>query len=223
MIKEGNMKAIVLLSGGVDSTTCLALAKEENEEVIAVTIDYGQTHQRELESALEIANYYQVELIKINLTEVFKNSHSSLNSKSGLEISKGDYKDQEDINTEVEFRNGIFLSIVAGLALQNEADFIYYGAHKDDSGAIYADCSDEFIESMAESIRIGTRDKVKLITPFKSNTKDDIVKVGLELKVPYEMTYSCYKGGEKPCGQCGTCIDRKKAFNANGIYDHKYY
>lgn len=218
------MRAIVLLSGGVDSSTCLALADKENQEVIAVTIDYGQTHQREIESAKEIAKHFKVkDHIIINLRGIFKNSKSSLNAKSGKEITKGDYKYQKDINTEVEFRNGIFLSIMAGLAMQYNTDCIYYGAHKDDSGAIYADCSDEFISSIKDTISIGTRNKVELITPFKNNTKDEIVKLGLSLNVPYEKTYSCYQGTKEPCGKCGTCIDRRKAFEKNGIYNHKYY
>lgn len=212
------MKAIVLLSGGVDSSTCLALAKQSHEEVIAVTIDYGQTHKREIEAAKKVAEYYKVEKhIILDLKNIFKNSHSSLNSESGLEITTGDYKNQKNINTEVEFRNGIFLTIMAGLALQYDADHIYYGAHKDDSGAIYADCSDEFIDSIKETILIGTRKKVELITPFKNNTKNEIVKLGLKLQVPYNLTYSCYKGTWPPCGECGTCIDRKKAFKKNGI------
>jgi 7-cyano-7-deazaguanine synthase len=216
------MKAIVLLSGGVDSSTCLALAKQSHEKVIAVTIDYGQTHKREIEAAKKVAEYYEVEKhIILDLKNIFKNSHSSLNRESGLEITTGDYKNQKNINTEVEFRNGIFLTIMAGLGLQYDADYIYYGAHKDDSGAIYADCSDEFIDSIKETILIGTRKKVELITPFKNNTKDEIVKLGLKLQVPYNLTYSCYKGTWPPCGECGTCIDRKKAFKKNGI-EEKY-
>lgn len=215
-------KAIILLSGGVDSTTCLALAKEEYDEIIAVSIDYGQTHKRELEAAEKICQYYKTPHKVIDLKDIFKSSKSSLNANSGITITEGDYKDQtlsKQINTEVEFRNGIFISIMASLALQFKAEAIFYGAHKDDSGAIYADCSDEFIDKITELVSIGTKNKVSLITPFKNYTKADIVKKGLELNVPYKLTYSCYKGGEKPCGKCGTCIDRKKAFKANGIYD----
>lgn len=215
-------KAIVLLSGGVDSTTCLAIAKKKYKKIIAVSIDYGQTHKRELKAAEDICKYYNIEHRVIDLKNIFIGSNSSLNSANHIEITEGDYKDQtlaKQINTEVEFRNGIFISIMASLALQFKAQAIYYGAHKDDSGAIYADCSDEFIDTITTLVKIGTKNKVTLETPFKNYTKADIVKEGIKLKVPYKLTYSCYKGGEKPCGKCGTCIDRKKAFNKNGIYD----
>ena len=112
---------------------------------------------------------------------------------------------------------------MASLALQFDANKIYYGAHLDDSGAIYADTSEEFIDSITKTIDIGTRSEVEVFTPFRNKRKEDIVRTGLELNLPYELTYSCYVGGDKPCGECGTCIDRKKAFLANGITDEKYF
>lgn len=218
------MKSLVLLSGGVDSSTCLAMALDNGEEVIAISIDYGQSHsKRELQAAKDIANYYEVSHRIIDLSNIFSASKSSLNSHNNIEISKGDYASQEDINTEVEFRNGVFLTVMASIALQFDASKIYYGAHLDDSGAIYADTSEEFVDAMTKAIDIGTRSKVELVTPFRDSKKEDIVKIGLKLNLPYELTYSCYEGGKEPCGECGTCIDRKKAFIANGITDEKYF
>jgi protein ExsB len=218
------MKSLVLLSGGVDSSTCLAMALDNKEEVIAISIEYGQSHgKRELQAAKDIANYYKVDHRIIDLSNIFNASKSSLNKNNNLEVSKGEYAEQENINTEVEFRNGVFLSVMASLALQFDANKIYYGAHLDDSGAIYADTSEEFIDSITKTIDIGTRSEVEVVTPFRNKRKEDIVRTGLELNLPYELTYSCYVGGDKPCGECGTCIDRKKAFLANGITDEKYF
>ncbi|MDY6065943.1 MAG: 7-cyano-7-deazaguanine synthase QueC [Finegoldia sp.] len=208
---------LVLFSGGVDSTTCLALAKQKDEDVIAVSFDYGQRHREaEITAAQKIADYYGVRQRIINLKDIFKDGNSSLTDPDKT-VSKGAYSDQEDANTEVEFRNGVFIAILTSLAMQYGADEIYFGAHRDDSGIIYPDCSPEFISAMNEAIAIGTRGKVKLVAPFKDNTKTEIVAKGLELGVPYEMTYSCYEGTVPPCGKCGTCIDRKKAFRANGL------
>lgn len=202
------MKSIVLLSGGIDSTTCLAQALDNNEEVIAISIYYGQSHsKRELQAATDVANHYNIEHRLIDLQNIFNHSKSSLNAANDLEITKGDYADQDDINTEVEFRNGVFLTVMASLALQYGASKIYYGAHLDDSGAIYADTSDEFVDAITKVIDIGTRGEVEVVTPFRNKKKEDIVRAGLKLDVPYELTYSCYVGAEEPCGECGTCID----------------
>lgn len=101
--------------------------------------------------------------------------------------------------------------------MQYNADEIYYGAHKDDSGPIYPDCSIEFLESIDKTINIGSSNKVKVNAPFINFTKKEIVKLGKKLHVPYKMTYSCYNGTTPPCGKCGTCIDRKKAFMENEL------
>ena len=211
---------LVLFSGGVDSTTCLAISKAKDKDVISVSFDYGQRHRKpEIEAAKKIAKYYNVEQKIIDLKDIFKSGNSSLTNLE-KEISHGDYKNQieEDIsNTEVEFRNGVFISIMASLAMQYNADEIYFGAHQDDSGTIYPDCSPEFVESIKKAIEIGTSGKVTLKAPFLNSTKTEIVSEGLKLGVPYEMTYSCYEGTVPPCGVCGTCIDRKKAFLNNGL------
>lgn len=208
---------LVLFSGGVDSTTCLALAKKKDKDVLAISFDYGQRHKKaEIDAAKKIAEYYEVDQRIIDLKDIFKAGHSSLTDLK-KDVSKGDYSDQEDANTEVEFRNGVFIAILTSLAIQYGADEIYFGAHQDDSGTIYPDCSPEFIEAMNDAIVIGSRGKVKLVAPFKDKTKTEIVAKGLELGVDYRMTYSCYEGTIPPCGKCGTCIDRKKAFRANGL------
>lgn len=221
------MKALVLLSGGVDSTTCLALAKEEfGENVIALSMFYGQKHSKELASAKAIADFYHVELITMDLAKIFAHSSCSLLQGSAEEIPQESYDKQlkerngEAVTTYVPFRNGLFLSTAASIALEYECDVIYYGPHADDAaGNAYPDCSIEFNEAMKQAIYLGSGKKLRLEAPFVDKTKKEIVAEGLRLGVPYELTWSCYCGTDKPCRKCGTCIDREQAFLANGVVD----
>ena len=124
------------------------------------------------------------------------------------------------VSTYVPFRNGLFLSSAASIALSRECSVIYYGAHSDDAaGNAYPDCSEAFNNAMNTAIYEGSGKQLEIKAPFVGMTKAGVVKLGMELKVPYELTWSCYEGGEKPCGKCGTCIDRAKAFEQNGIAD----
>ena len=221
-------KAMVLCSGGVDSTTCLALAVEKygRENVSALSIYYGQKHVREIEAAKKVLEYYGVEGTSLDLTLVFAYSDCSLLSHSTEEVPEESYAEQlkeskgEPVSTYVPFRNGLFLSAAASIALEYECNEIYYGPHADDAaGNAYPDCSVEFNESMNLAVYLGSGRKVRLVAPFVDKTKKDIVAEGLRLGVPYELTWSCYDGGEKPCHKCGTCIDREAAFAANGVVD----
>lgn len=220
------MKALVLFSGGVDSTTCLAMAVDKygKDNVTALSISYGQKHVKEIEASDKIAEYYGVEHIYLDLTNIFEYSDCSLLIRSDKEIPKDTYGNQLKesdglpVSTYVPFRNGLFLSAAASIALSRGCSIVYYGAHADDStGNVYPDCSDAFNRAMAEAVYTGTGEQLKIWAPFINMAKDDVVATGLKLKVPYELTWSCYEGGEKPCGVCGTCIDRRKAFAANGI------
>ena len=198
------MKALVLSSGGVDSTTALgmAIAKYGKENVIALSISYGQKHDKEIQAASAVAKYYGVEQLFLDLSLIFSYSNSSLLKQSTEEIPEESYAEQiketggnKPVSTYVPFRNGLFLSSAASIALSKDCGVIYYGAHADDAaGCAYPDCSPVFNNAMNEAI-------------------------GLELGVPYELTWSCYEGGEEPCGKCGTCIDRAAAFAANGVKD----
>ena len=220
------MRALVLFSGGLDSTTSLALAIKAygKENVVALSISYGQKHIKEIEASNKIAAYYGVEHIYLDLSKIFEYSNCSLLSHSNEEIPKGDYKDQLEqkkvLTTYVPYRNGLFLSSAAAIAISRDCDVIYYGAHKDDSNNdAYPDCSPEFTNAINEAIYLGSGKNVKVIGPFVDMHKKDIIKVGTELNVPYELTWSCYEGHEKACGKCGTCIDRKKAFLDLGLKD----
>ncbi|MGN0620769.1 MAG: 7-cyano-7-deazaguanine synthase QueC [Porcipelethomonas sp.] len=222
------MKAMVLFSGGIDSTTCLGMAvnKYGNENVIALSISYGQKHSKETEAAKKIAKHYNVEQIFLDLSLIFRYSDCSLLCGSDKEIPHESYAQQlketdgAPVSTYVPFRNGLFLSSAASIALSKECSVIYYGAHADDSaGNAYPDCSQVFNDAMNTAIYEGSGRQLKIEAPFVGITKADVVKIGLELKVPYELTWSCYEGGETPCGTCGTCIDRQNAFRLNGISD----
>ena len=238
------MKALVLASGGVDSSTALAMAVEKygKTNVYALSISYGQKHDKEIEAANKIAEYYGVEQRFLDLSLIFKDSASSLLKDSGIDIPKGSYAAQQVdftkyneadstnrnttdsennlISTYVPFRNGLFLAGAASIAQSLGCGVILYGAHADDAaGAAYPDCTPEFNEAMNKSIYEGTGHEVHIEAPFVNKTKAEIVKIGLGLKVPYEYTWSCYEGGDKPCGVCATCIDRAKAFADNGVKD----
>ena len=224
-------KAIVLSSGGVDSTTCLSIAIDELgiENVSTVSVFYGQKHSKELECAKKIAEYYGVKHYELDLSSIFKYSNCPLLSQSTEEIVHESYaeqiaKDEEGIvRTYVPFRNGLMLSAVASLAVSiypNDIVYIYLGAHADDSaGRAYADCSEEFTNAIGQAINIGTYEKVNLRTPLVNLSKAEVVREGLELGTPYELTWSCYEGQGNPCGKCATCIDREIAFKLNGIED----
>ena len=221
-------KALVLCSGGVDSTTLLAMAckKYGAQNVFALSISYGQKHDKEIEAAKAVAAYYGVEQRFLDLSAIFADSNCSLLQHSTQEIPQESYAEQLDqtdgspVSTYVPFRNGLFLSSAASIALSLECEVIYYGAHHDDwAGNAYPDCSVEFVEAMNHSIVEGTGGILHLEAPFVTWSKKDIVAKGLELGVPYRLTWSCYEGGDKPCGVCGTCIDRAAAFEANGTID----
>lgn len=222
------MKALVLFSGGVDSTTCLGIAvkKYGAEEVLALSVFYGQKHSKELEAAEKIAAHYGVQLKKLDLALIFADSDCSLLAGSDKEIPMESYSEQlretggAPVSTYVPFRNGLFLSSAASIALSHGCEVIYYGAHSDDAaGNAYPDCSSDFNDAINRAIYIGSGCQLRVEAPFIGLTKAQVVKKGLELNVPYELTWSCYEGDCSPCGKCGTCIDRAAAFAANGVAD----
>lgn len=223
------MKILVLSSGGVDSTTCLAMAVAEvgPENVLALSVYYGQKHDKEIQAAKKVAEYYGVRRMELDLSVIFAGSNCSLLKQSTQDIPLESYAQQiaethgeKPVSTYVPFRNGLFLSSAASIALSHGCSKIMYGAHADDAaGAAYPDCSLDFVNAMNQAIYLGSGNQLTIEAPFVSLTKADVVKKGLELGVPYELTWSCYEGGEKPCGKCGTCIDRQRAFEKNGTID----
>ena len=226
------MKALVLFSGGLDSSVCLGLAvkKYGAGEVLALSIYYGQKHKKEMEASEKVAAFYGVKRITLDLGEIFKDSSCTLLEGAAEEIPHEDYAEQlqktdgAPVSTYVPYRNGLFLSSAAAVALSNGCEVIYYGAHADDAaGSAYPDTSAAFNKAISDAIYIGSGNALTVYAPFIDKTKAEVVAAGKEIGVPFELTWSCYEGNEKACGVCGTCRDRIKAFRENGLTDPVEY
>lgn len=212
--------SVIILSGGMDSVTLLHYEKERI--ALAVSFDYGSRHNsREIECAAWQCELLGIEHLIIPLGFMEKYFKSSL-LKGGAEIPKGDYEEGNMKSTVVPFRNGIMLSIACGLAESRGLRHVMMANHGGDH-AIYPDCRPEFTEAMSKAMEAGTYEGVSLIDPFTFRSKGDIARIGKELGVDYSHTYSCYCGGEKHCGECGTCRERKEAFRAAGVEDPTLY
>jgi 7-cyano-7-deazaguanine synthase len=216
-------KAVVLLSGGLDSAVALALAKSYGFEVHALSFDYGQRHQRELESARKVAASNKVASHQIVAMSLAGWGGSSL-TDSSLQLENGDV-DREDIPaTYVPARNMIFLSMAASMAEAIGAYDIFIGISEVDYSG-YVDCRQGFIDAMENAINMGTvcaveeGNPIRVHTPFIDITKAEEIEIGKELNVDFALTWSCYKGDIKPCGECDSCLLRAKAFNEAGIPD----
>lgn len=212
-------KAVVVLSGGMDSVTALYVAKAENEEVYAISFDYGQKHKKELLYAKEVCKRLNIEHKIVDLTNI-----TALISNSALtgtiEVPEGHYEQENMKLTVVPNRNMIMASIAIGYAVNIKAERVYLGVHAGDH-VIYPDCRPQFIKALDLCGYLANEGfgKIEIKAPFIYMTKAEIVKLGNTLEVPYELTWSCYKGGEKHCGRCGTCIERIEAFKLAEIGD----
>lgn len=212
--------SLIALSGGVDSTTLLYEYREEI--ACAVGFDYGSKHNaRELAAAKAICRELEIPYLIIPLAFIEEYFRSDL-LLSGGEMQLGDYSEENMSSTVVPFRNGIMLSVLAGLAESRDLQQVLIANHFGDH-AIYPDCRESFVKPMGEAITAGTSNGVKLVAPYTTLTKAEIVARGTRLGVPYGKTYSCYQGGERHCGRCGTCRERHDAFVANGLEDPTLY
>ena len=212
--------SLIALSGGVDSTTLLYEYREEI--ACAVGFDYGSKHNaRELAAAKAICRELEIPYLIIPLAFIGEYFRSDL-LLSGGEMQLGDYSEENMSSTVVPFRNGIMLSVLAGLAESRDLQQVLIANHFGDH-AIYPDCRESFVKPMGEAITAGTSNGVKLVAPYTGLTKAEIVARGTRLGVPYGKTYSCYQGGERHCGRCGTCRERHDAFVANGLEDPTLY
>ncbi len=213
-------KSLIILSGGMDSVTLLYDKKDEI--AVAVTFDYGSNHNKREE---EFAKYHceklGIEHIIIPLTFIHDYFKSSL-LEGASAIPDGHYEDDTMKSTVVPFRNGIMLSVACGLAESRELEKVLIANHFGDH-AIYPDCRKGFIDAISEAMRNGTYKGITIDAPYTTITKTDIAKIGKSLGIDYSKTYSCYKGGEKHCGKCGTCVERKEALRDAGIEDPTEY
>lgn len=215
-------KAIISLSGGLDSTTLLSVLLSQNKEVKAIFFNYGSKHNPfELIQAHRIAEYYNIKLTEIDLRAAMQSFQSNLMEKGG-DIPEGHYASESMKLTVVPARNIIFTSFLAGMAWSTEAQEVYLGIHAGDH-AIYPDCRPSFYWAMKEAVDAGTDGKVSLHAPFLHLTKAEIVAQGLALNVPYAITRTCYKNQVLACGKCGSCVERLEAFALNNCKDPAEY
>ena len=212
--------SIIILSGGMDSTTLLYYKKDGI--ALAVSFDYGSNHNaREIECAKWHCRNLGIEHLVIPLKFMKEFFNSSLLS-GGSAIPKGDYDTENMKSTVVPFRNGIMLAVACGLAESRGLKHVMMANHGGDH-AIYPDCRPEFTRAINEAMKTGTYIGVTLTDPFTHLTKSDIAKLGEKLGVDFSHTYSCYCGKEKHCGTCGTCRERKEAFRTAGVADLTEY
>ena len=212
--------SVLIYSGGVDSTTMLYEFRDRI--AVALSFHYGSNHN---DKELAFARYHCEQLgipqRVISLDFIGKMFRSSLLEGADA-IPEGNYDDENMRSTVVPFRNGIMLSVAAGLAESENLRYVMMANHAGDH-AIYPDCRPEFVDALSEAIRLGTYEGIEVLAPYTRLTKADIARKGKSLGIDYSKTWSCYKGGEHHCGRCGTCQERIEAFREAGIIDNTIY
>lgn len=216
------MKLVLIYSGGLDSTVLLYHLRAEGHTVYTLSVNYGQRHRCELSHAEEICRQINVTHKVADLSSIQPLLAGSSLTSPEIEVAEGHYTEDSMKSTVVPNRNMILLAMATGYALSIGAERVAYAAHSGDH-AIYPDCRNEFADAMAEAIRLCDWKTAELIRPFVDWTKADIVRRGAELDVPFEKTWSCYKGKSVHCGRCGTCIERREAFDLANLEDLTHY
>lgn len=229
------IKTVLCYSGGLDSTVLLYYLLKRGDEVRCLSVNYGQRHSRELVAAKCIADQLGVEHRAADLSNISILLAGSSQTSKDVAVPDGHYAEESMKKTVVPNRNMILLSLATAWAVSTKSNFVAYAAHTGDH-TIYPDCRPEFVKAMIESIRQCDWHAVELISPFlgididnmnpnffKPMSKTEIVKLGSEIGVPFENTWSCYKGGKVHCGTCGTCTERKEAFKLAGVFDPTCY
>jgi 7-cyano-7-deazaguanine synthase len=218
------MKAVALVSGGLDSVTLAHLLLSKGYELRLLSCDYGQRHRRELGYASACAQRLGVQHDVVDLTSVGRLLSGSALTDN-LDVPDGHYAHESMRVTVVPNRNAILLAVAYGAAVAETAELVAYAAHAGDH-FIYPDCRPAFAEAFDRMERLANEGfgEVRLYTPFIHMTKAQIVMVGARLEdVPFEQTWSCYRGGAVHCGRCGTCVERREAFCAAGVPDKTDY
>ncbi|MFA5236616.1 MAG: 7-cyano-7-deazaguanine synthase QueC [Methanoregula sp.] len=211
------MKAVLILSGGMDSTTLLYDLIHDGYEVSAVTFDYHQKHNKEIPCAEKTCTKLAIPHKIIDISVLNALAPSSL-TRAQWDVPEGNYAEETMKQTVVPNRNMVFLSLAASYAIGIGAPHLFYAAHAGDH-AIYPDCRPVFVSAMTTALHLCDWNDVVLHVPYLDISKGDIVKKGLALGVDYANTWSCYKGGERPCGKCGACTERREAFEQAGAED----
>ena len=212
--------SVIIVSGGMDSITLLY--EYADRIALAVSFDYGSNHNaREIPFARLHCERLGIEHLVIPLSFMQQYFHSSLLDGADA-IPEGHYEDANMRSTVVPFRNGIMLSVAVGMAESRGLHHVMMANHGGDH-AIYPDCRAEFVSAFDEAARAGTYIGVSLLAPYTHLTKADIARRGQQLGIDYAETWSCYKGGDKHCGRCGTCVERREALAEAGVDDHTEY
>jgi len=210
-------KVVVVFSGGMDSYTVLHKAFREGFEVLPLTFNYGQKHNKEIEYAKHACIALGVIPKIVDITAINQLlTGSSLTSD--IEMPEGHYADDNMKSTVVPNRNMILLSLAVGYAVSSDANKVFYGAHAGDH-EIYPDCRPEFVENMNSVCAIANYEPVEIVTPYLALNKTDILREGLAMGLDYGRTWTCYNGREKACGKCGSCVERLEAFSENQMSD----
>lgn len=217
------MKIVVIFSGGLDSTVLLNHVLRQGHEAIALSINYGQRHRRELDASILVVNYLndiggghvQHHILDLSVLRTILGGSSQT---SDLPVPHGHYAEESMKQTVVPNRNMIMLSVAAGLAISSKAQRVAYGAHAGDH-AIYPDCRPEFAEAVGGALALCDWEPPKLWSPFVKMNKWDIVSLGSMEAAPMHLSYSCYEGGVQHCGKCGTCRERHESFGRAGVWD----
>jgi len=212
-------KCICVVSGGLDSTTLLYWAISKGYTPYVLSFNYGQKHSKELECAKTICQKLNLEHKIIDISGLGQLASNSALTSKDIAVPEGHYTAANQSITVVPNRNATFLSFAVAYAGTIGAKVVFYGAHNSDR-AIYADCRKEFVDAYQEMARKSLDDSEFQVTaPFINMTKSEIVELGLKLRVPYGDTWSCYVGGDRACGKCGTCVERIEAFKLNDAID----
>lgn len=219
--KRENMKdSILILSGGLDSTTLLYDYKDRI--ALAISFDYGSNHNaKEIPFARMHCERLGIKHLVIPLEFIGQYFRSSLLSGDDA-IPEGHYADENMKSTVVPFRNGIMLAVAIGMAESNNLQYVMMANHGGDH-TIYPDCRPEFVDAFDQAAHAGTYNGVRLLSPYCNMTKGQIAARGKQLGIDYAETWSCYRGGDRHCGKCGTCVERKEALAAAGIEDPTEY
>lgn len=216
------MKAIVLLSGGLDSTVLASYLLAEGNQVECLSFDYGQKHRAELSAASGIAAALGVKHTIAELAALKPLLGGSSQTDDGIAVPEGHYADDSMRVTVVPNRNMIMLSVAAGFAISQGFDAVAISNHAGDH-AVYPDCRSIFVEKMRTALRLCHYTPIELVAPFTEKSKAEIVTVGSRLGAPVHLSRSCYKAGIRHCGKCGTCVERREAFQLAGVSDPTEY
>lgn len=215
-------KVVTIVSGGLDSVTLAYYMRKRDYAQHLLTFNYGQRHSKEIDCAVECARDLGVSHSIIDVRSLGAALKGSALTDFGVPVPHGHYAQENMAITVVPNRNAIMLSMAWGVAIAEKADFVAYAAHSGDH-AIYPDCRPEFVGELSTALRTGTETTIGILAPFLPMTKAEIVKTGREVGTPFAHTWSCYEGGFKACGKCGTCVERLEAFALAGIDDPIQY